>query len=317
MLKRIRVGQLRIGMYVTEIDLQRPQGQFVPFLIRNRRDLEKLIAACAISALIDTSRGIDAGNCDVTELSNLERFDQDIRTRFSAHEISDAKATIAVAAPMISELLATARNSTVDLSYATRAVSELMTSSFANAAALVSLARLKKRDEATFLHSLSVSMLMMTFGRSLGLDKDCVRDLGVGGLVHDIGKVKIPNEILNKSGTLSDEEYTIIKCHAEVGYKLLSKTDNVTHDVLDICRYHHERIDGTGYPHGLSGEAIPFVARIAAICDVYDALTTIRSYKPAWSQQRAVEWMISSTGQFDRTLLKSFVSGVVLKGAIG
>jgi putative nucleotidyltransferase with HDIG domain len=305
-------------MFVEEIESDKCARPHARFMISGPKDLQRVMGSRTMSAIIDTSKGLDIQHPGVAlSPSDPARFEHELHSRFSAKEVAEARATVAIVAPMITEMLAPARTSTLDLRCASAAVAELMNSATGNVAALISLARLKRADETTFLHSLSVSVLMVTLGRVLGMDEGEVRELGLGGLVHDIGKAAIPADVLNKAGALTADEFAIIKNHAELGYEMLKLVDHIPASVLDICRYHHEKIDGSGYPHHLKSNAIPYNARIAAICDVYDALTTIRPYKTAWTPWQAVDWMMTSKGHFDRALLKTFVSRIVLNGLIG
>ncbi len=179
--------------------------------------------------------------------------------------------------------------------------------------AIIGVSRLKSRDESTYLHSLAVSALMVSFGRALGLSEASVRTLAVGGLLHDIGKMAVPVEILSSRKKLSGEELAIVRSHPARGHEMLREFDDVPPLVLEICLHHHERHDGRGYPFGLKGNGIPFAARLAAICDVYEAMTTIRPYKPAWSSTEAIGVMLQSHGQFDPSLLRRFLS-MILSG---
>ena len=175
-----------------------------------------------------------------------------------------------------------------------------------NPAIFIGVTRLKSKDETTFVHSVSVSGLMMHFGCYLGLDKATVDLLGVSGLLHDIGKVEIPSSILNKADGLNSSEREIINLHPAFGREILSRNDQMPDMVLDVCFNHHERMDGGGYPSGRSGAEISLYARIAAICDVYDAVTSVRPYKKPWTANEALTWMLRREGHFDVQLLKKF-----------
>ena len=156
-----------------------------------------------------------------------------------------------------------------------------------------------ERGTLTLRKSDAVSALMVTFGRSLAMGEDAIRLLGLGGLVHDLGKTALSVDLSRKPGQLTVQELAIIR-----------------EAVLDICLYHHEKFDGSGHQKQLVGRDIPFVARVAAICDVYDALTTVRPYKGRMSQAEAVDLMFRSHGHFDPDLLKTFVSRMIINGAI-
>jgi putative nucleotidyltransferase with HDIG domain len=176
--------------------------------------------------------------------------------------------------------------------------------------ALFSVTRLKRKDEYTYLHSVAVCTLMVNVARHLDLDDEMVRDLGLAGLLHDIGKMGIAEEVLNKPGRLTDEEFALMKTHPEYGYQLLCAAPDMRDIALDVCRHHHEKMDGTGYPFGMDGAQISLAARLGAICDVYDALTSDRPYKNAWSPAESVGAMWSWKGHFDPGLLFSFMRSI-------
>lgn len=173
--------------------------------------------------------------------------------------------------------------------------------------ALLSVIRLKSRDEYTYAHSVAVCTLMVNVARHIGLDDATVRDFGQAGLLHDIGKMGVPEVVLNKPGRLTDDEFALMKAHPEHAYMMLKDVPGMTDIALDVCRHHHEKMDGSGYPFGHAGEAITVAARLGAICDVYDALTSDRVYKDAWTPPEAIKAMWSWKGHFDRRLLFSFM----------
>ena len=129
----------------------------------------------------------------------------------------------------------------------------------------------------------------------MGLPTDALRRLAVAGLLHDIGKLQIPADILRKPGPLTDEEYRTIQTHPQAGADLLAHLGSFDEEI-PIVLAHHERLDGHGYPHGLTGEQIPLEARILSICDVFDALTKARPYREAWTRDRALELIAKETG---------------------
>lgn len=179
-----------------------------------------------------------------------------------------------------------------------------------DARALINLVRLKEKDEYTYLHSVSVGALMMNFGRHLGLDEAVVQDLGVAGLLHDVGKVAVSDTILNKTGRLSDHEMHSVRGHPLAGHNLLESSAGVPEAALEVCLRHHEKLDGRGYPGGLRGEAISLFARMGAICDVYDAVTSERPYKAAWTPCDALTEMEGWEGHFDAALLARFADSL-------
>ncbi|MGO4569534.1 HD-GYP domain-containing protein [Rhizobium sp. 2YAF20] len=320
MRKRIQVNQLRVGMFVEDVELggHSTASQFNPFLVSSATEIRRITASHVMSVVIDIAKGVDVDRA-VPSLAQDHQagFNGRLLTVFSASEISQARRAIGEIGPHLQQVLADARiRSSFANDSAGSAVERIMATTFENAGALIAVAKLKEKDEVTFLHSLAVSALMVTFGRSLGHCEDDVRLLGLGGLVHDLGKVLLPETILTKTGKLSAEEMELVRGHPERGYKMVAAAGEVPAQVLDVCRYHHEKIDGSGYPGRLLGRKIPYVARLAAICDVYEALTTIRPYKRAFSQAEAIKMMMNSPGHFDGKLLSAFVSKMVISGTL-
>jgi putative nucleotidyltransferase with HDIG domain len=171
---------------------------------------------------------------------------------------------------------------------------------------------LHDHDPTTLLHSRRVAQLAIEVGEQLGLPTDTLRRLAVAGLLHDIGKLQIPEHILRKPGPLTDDEYRTVQTHPGAGADLLAHLGSFDEEV-PIVRAHHERVDGRGYPHGVAGGRIPLEARILAICDVYDALTSARPYREAWPQERALELIAKETGTaFDRACTSALL--VVVAG---
>ncbi len=319
MKKRIRLHQLRTGMLVTEMEWDGSAGAApeLPFLISSRKDVDRLMRAEVISVVIDPSRGADVGGGGHAGGLSHAQFETDLLSKFSAKDIESARQTIEETAPHVRSLLSDVRmGETVKLEGASKTVDSLMAAAGRHSAALIGLSRLKEKDQVTFLHSLAVSALMIDFGRALKLDEETIHLLGVGGLLHDFGKMLLPKALLTKRDTLSEAERQMVRTHPLRGYELLKRAEDMPQTVLDICLYHHEQFDGTGYPRGLQGTDIPRPARIAAVCDVYEAMTTIRPYKRAWTQSEAIGFMLDSPGHFDPELLQQFVARMVVGGVL-
>lgn len=179
-----------------------------------------------------------------------------------------------------------------------------------DAKALINLVRLKEKDEYTYLHSVAVCALMINFARHLELDPQEVEDLGVAGLLHDVGKVAVSDAILNKPGVLSKGEMQSVRTHPVAGHRLLANSAGAPDLALELCLRHHEKIDGSGYPGGLKGDELSLAARMGAICDVYDAVTSNRPYKRAWTPCEALTEMKKWKGHFDSALLDRFADSV-------
>ncbi len=189
-------------------------------------------------------------------------------------------------------------------------VGEIASSLARNPSAFVSLARLKTKDDYTYMHSVAVCGLMVALARHMGLPDDQVREAGLAGLLHDVGKMQMPLDVLNKPGSLTDAEFAVMRSHPERGFELLKDGAKVPAVALDVCLHHHEKIDGTGYPHKLAGEQISLMARMGAVCDVYDAITSTRPYKAAWDPAGSLQRMAQWKGQFDPVIFQAFVKSV-------
>ncbi|MCD4650695.1 MAG: HD-GYP domain-containing protein, partial [Candidatus Cloacimonetes bacterium] len=185
---------------------------------------------------------------------------------------------------------------------------QLVESMVRNPQALLSMVNLKKLDEYTFNHSINVTTLAVSIARQLGVSKDGMRQIGIGSLLHDVGKARIPLEIINKPGKLSNEEFAIIKKHPVFGSDICLEEKIDDDVVMDIVRHHHESYSGGGYPDRLDKTTISKYAAIAAISDVYDALTTARSYKKRFSPPEAIRIINNMANEkFDRRLVNHFI----------
>lgn len=190
-------------------------------------------------------------------------------------------------------------------------VEEITESIARNPGALISLARLKTADDYTYMHSVAVCAMMVALARQMGLDEAQTRSLGLAGLMHDLGKAVMPMDVLNKPGKLSQAEFDIIKSHPVEGHKMLLTGRSPDPIVLDVCLHHHEKTDGSGYPNGLKNDEISLFAKMGAVCDVYDAITSNRPYKSGWdpaeSLRKMAEW---ANGHFDPKVFQAFVKSM-------
>ncbi len=223
-------------------------------------------------------------------------------------EVERATKLRARSAQAMRELFGEARlGKAIDTGACSTLVNEVAESIDRNPDAFRSLARLKNADEYTYMHSVTVCALMVSLGRELGMNESECREAGLAGMLHDLGKALMPQDVLNKPGKLTNEEFDIIKQHPVKGYELLKQARDIPAGVSDVCLHHHERYDGTGYPDKLAGEGITLLARMGAICDVYDAVTSNRPYKAGWDPAYAITQMASWKGHFDSQIFKSFI----------
>ena len=322
MIKRIAVTQLRLGMHVHEFCGSWMDHPFwrSKFTLRKQSDLQRILDGGVKDLWIDTAKGADV-------VGGIDRAQVDATVERAL--ISAASATVGRAAraqtgdeydraativrrtvPRISALFEDSRlGRAVQCADFKSMVEEISESVHRHPSALISVARLKQRDTYTYMHSVAVCALMLALGRQLGLRGDALMDAGLAGMMHDLGKVAIPLEVLNKPGKLTNAEFDLMKTHPERGHELLA-AGHAGAAVLDVCLHHHEKIDGSGYPYGLGGEDISLLARMGAVCDVYDAVTSVRPYKDGWDPGEALRRMAQWTGHFDPTVFQAFVKTV-------
>jgi putative nucleotidyltransferase with HDIG domain len=199
----------------------------------------------------------------------------------------------------------------ISINHAGEIVQEISYSVMRNPNALISLARIKTTDNYTYMHSVAVCALMVALSHHLNLDDEQTHEAGLAGLLHDLGKAMMPVDVLLKPGKLTAEEFEIMKSHPQEGHRLLSESGFVGEIPLDVILHHHERIDGSGYPFGLAGNEISLFAKMGAVCDVYDAITSNRPYKAGWEPVESIQRMTEWCGaQYDKDVFQAFVSSV-------
>lgn len=317
MLKKISVDDLRLGMHLHEVCgawLDHPFWK-TKFVLRDLVDLRKLQASGVREVVIDVARGRDvdlpaAPAARVETIAAPALRDPGPRVGLD-EELVRATTLFNESRQAVVSLFNEARlGKAIDAERCLPLVDEIASSIGRNPGAFVSLARLKTHDDYTYLHSMAVCALMVALGRQLGIGETEVREVGLAGLLHDMGKAMMPLEVLNKPGKLTDAEYDIMKTHPERGHELLLEGHGVGAPTLDVALHHHERPDGRGYPHGLAGDALSRVARMGAVCDVYDAITSNRPYKDGWDPADSIAKMASWKDQFDPAILQAFVKSL-------
>ena len=191
----------------------------------------------------------------------------------------------------------------------TNVTNELITSLYADDNILLKMHQLQSYDDYTYKHCLRVAMMSVTIGKSLGLPRNKMHDLCEAALLHDLGKRTIDVDIIRKPGRLTDDEFAAIKKHPQNGYLLLRKNGGYSEEVMNAVLMHHEKYDGTGYPLGLKGDQITYLARIITVADVYDALTSNRPYRQPWDVAEAEEFMMGGANtHFDYDIIMAFLN---------
>jgi len=320
MLKKIPVARLKPGMFVHELCGDWMSHPFWRAKFKLKEDDLRRIAEAGIQHVyIDTRRGLDDQDAVAVQevraevereiVAAMQAPEAQIIRVSAVEEMGRARKVHDQAHRVVRTMMSDVRlGKAVSLEDAEPVVEAITGSVLRNSSALLGLIGIKNKDDYTFLHSVSVCTLMIAFGRSLGLEGELLRQGGIGGLLHDLGKMKVPDAVLNKPGRLTDAEFELIKKHPEDGHAVLLETAGIGPVPLDITLHHHERIDGSGYPHRLSGDAISTMARMAAVVDVYDAITADRCYHKGMPAAEALrkmwEW---SSAHFDQKLLQAFM----------
>ncbi len=326
MIKKIQAEQVRLGMYIHEINgnwLELPFWR-TSFKLDNEKDLDKLLTCRCDEIWIDTSKGMDILGAEETIDSPtdppvnpiIEEAPRPVKKKIVpvslAEELDSAKKIHTSAKTIVKTMFNDVRmGNAFEIEEATALVEEVNQSIERNPNALLSLVRLKNADEYTYLHSVAVCMLMVALAKQLHLSEDQIRQAGLAGLLHDVGKMAVPSGVLNKVDKLTDDEFNVIKQHPQRGWEILKSCYQVSDIALDVCLHHHERIDGRGYPDKISGEALTLFARMGSVCDVYDAISSDRCYKKAWGPAESIHKMASwQAGHFDETVFHAFVKTI-------
>lgn len=333
MLKRIGVHQLVIGMHIHEFCGSWMEHPFwrTGFVLTDPKDLEAILDSSIREIWINVSEGLDVpeGATAVTEEQaqrqvvkalnsahqSCARPVQPVRNRTpvdAAQEIKRAaRICLQAKAAVVSMFEEVRMGNAVDTGGAQELVEEISDSVIRNPGAIISLARLKTADDYTYMHSLAVCAMMVALARQLTLDDTATRSCGLAGLLHDVGKMTVPKSVLNKPGKLTETEFAMMKTHPAQGHEILLRSDCMDDVALDVVLHHHEKVDGSGYPKGLTTDKISLFSKMGSVCDVYDAITSNRPYKAGWdpaeSMRKMAEW---TNGHFDLRVFQCFVKSV-------
>jgi putative nucleotidyltransferase with HDIG domain len=324
MLKKITVGQVKLGMHIQEFCGSWMDHPFwrENFVLKDPADL-KAIQTCGIKEIwIDVHKGIDVEIPGQTKLETEANVDAAL-VQIAAPKEPPPKVSMAEEVRRATKICANSKKAVVSMFQEVRMgkaidheaagalVEEITDSVVRNPGALISLARLKSADDYTYMHSVAVCALMVALARQLGIDEKTTREVGMAGLLHDLGKAVMPMEVLNKPGKLTDAEFRIMKSHPAEGHRMLVEGGAVGEIPLDVVLHHHEKVDGSGYPKGLKGDEISLFAKMGAVCDVYDAITSNRPYKAGWDPAESIRKMTEwSAGHFDQRVFQAFVKSV-------
>lgn len=324
MIKQIRTDQLKPGMFIHDLNCGWLDHSFMSstFKVRDQATVDKILELGIRELYIDTVKGADVREArPQTEVNaDLERRLQEIAQKpVEKPVVADLKNEAVRARRLHAEANKVVRQVLDDIRFGQKIqidrveplIDSMMESVFRNQNALLPLARLKKLDDYTFEHSVGVSALLIVFGRVMKLPKETIKELALGGLLHDIGKIQIPDSIIDKPGKLTDDEYLLIQSHVSAGTKLLENAPGISDVVRKVVGEHHERIDGSGYPNRLVGKQISLYGQMAAIVDVYDAITSEKVYNHGMPATQALKKLLEwSKHHFDPQLVQAFIRAV-------
>jgi len=321
MIKRIPVSALKVGMYISDLN-----NDWIPHnqtrkkgVIRREETIEKIRLMGVKHVYIDASKGLDcqdaepAAEVDQRNEAGLERAGEltpALRSQIDlADEMAKAQRVHAQAQGLVSEFMHHMKMGTaIEVAPIHQLADELQCSVLRNANALSCLGRIREKDNYLLEHSVNLSVLMSLFGSHRELSRDVLHQTIVGALLHDIGKILTPDEILHKPGRLTTEEFEVMKMHARYSRDILASTEGIGEIALLTAAQHHEKLDGTGYPEGLKGPEISEYGRMVAITDVYDAITADRVYHkgitPTQGLKKLLEW---SGDHLDPVLVQEFI----------
>lgn len=314
-LVQISVNDLSIGMYVAELDRPWLGTPFLlqGFVISSQDEIQTLQELCQHVFVEVEKQTFHAAPSHATG-KRMKRPEPAQRVKWTREvpikkEVSKAQGSFAEARKIADTVLTSIQlGQDFDVAQVKQVVSDCVDSILRNEDALLWLMQIKSKDNYTAEHCMNVGIMSAAFGKHLGHPRFELEQLGLCGMLHDIGKVKVPNEILNKPGKLTPEEFSEMRNHALYGRNILMARQDVYTGAVDVAYGHHERLNGRGYPRGVSAEKIPYFAKVVAIVDTYDAITSNRIYDGSRSANKAME--ILSEGKethFDAELVEEFI----------
>ena len=329
MTRRVRPDEVEMGMYVEGFTGSWFAHPFwrAKFIVDDPKTLARVRQSAVDYVIVDEVRSVGRGPSNDSPAQALNKTPSfrasqgqprvwPKRVAFSPVErnktdLQRAKALVTRSKKQMRETFADLRlGRAIRFDRVSEVVTDVVDSVDENPEALLKVVGLKKKSEYTYMHSVAVCALMVNVARHLGKPLSETRKYGLAGLLHDLGKVGIPEEILNDEGSLTDAQFQEVRKHPQFGHTIIAALPDMPAQALDVCLHHHERMDGRGYPEGLAGHEISEVARLGAICDVYDALTSDRGYKQAWTPSEALASMWATEGHFDRWLLFAFMQSI-------
>ncbi|WP_394202723.1 HD-GYP domain-containing protein [Shewanella waksmanii] len=306
-LMRIPVPRLQVGMFVTAVDKRGPVSVSNAGQIRSQESIDKLSKSGIQYVWVDAERSDE--RCGLKKATPLPTKPAVKKTVNREQSQLKAKKLLVEAKGLVKKVLSeTFEGKAVEVEPFEALADNMIESVLDDTDALKCVSALRTKDAYLLEHSINVAFLLITFGKYLKLEKNILRQMAIGGILHDIGKIKVNDEILNKPGRLTPEEFEHMKLHQVYAAEIMAETTGLSQISKDVCLMHHEKLDGKGYPHGLKGDEIPLHGRMSCIVDIFDALTATRCYKEAMSPAAAFKVLLSLTPfHLDEKLVYEFI----------
>ncbi|WP_028116622.1 HD-GYP domain-containing protein [Ferrimonas senticii] len=315
MIQTIPLRQLTIGMYIVEIPGHPQLSVRQQGVIRSPQVLRLLQQQGVASVMVDFDRSSatlhpQPGTNNQSQATSVTKTNA---ANFS-EELPRAQKLYNQARKLQQRTMENLLHGDgIDLQAIDKTAEAFIDSIFRNADALGCLRLLRDKDEYLLEHSIGVTILMVMFAKHLQISGQQLHDLCVGALLHDVGKIRVPDKVLQKPGKLSDAEFVIMKSHAMYSREIMNQTEGLSPIAREVAAQHHEKLDGSGYPMGLKGDQISHYGRMIAICDIYDALTADRVYRPGMLPIQALKILASmAPHHLDEQLLRQFIHCVGL-----
>ncbi len=311
--QKIAIKDIKLGMFVVAITKQKGDIDFKSGVVSSESTRRSLQSMGVLEVRIDLSRSKHQQEVLIdnpeSNLASEEQVQEVLTSTEKTESRKRAQKLYAEAKILQTKLLDALKNGeVVDIAPLEEMADEMIDSIFKNPDAMVFLYRIREKDTYLMEHSLNVGMLLANFGRFLKLSRQTIKELLVGGLLHDTGKIMVPDEILHKPGRLTADEFSIMKRHVEYSMQFLDKSEGISKIMRIVAANHHERLDGLGYPRGLKGLELCLASRMSTIVDVFDALTADRCYKKGMQATQAFRILLQGCGtQFDEKLVKKFI----------
>ncbi|MCE9787540.1 HD-GYP domain-containing protein [Shewanella chilikensis] len=306
-LLKLPVTRLGIGMYVSAIENNGRLAVANAGQIRSRQAITKLSNSGIRFVWIDVERSSDScGLKKQRPVCNHHPRKTSVNPELARGQ---AKQLLTEAKGLVRKVLSeTFEGKAIEVEPFAALADNMIESVMLDSDAMKCISALRSKDAYLLEHSVNVAFLLITFGRYLKLDREMLRQLAIGGILHDIGKIKVDNKILHKPGKLTPEEFEHMKLHQAYAIEIMEQAKGLSQVSKDVCLMHHEKLDGRGYPRGLTGDALPLHGRMSCIVDIYDALTATRCYKEAMSPAAAFKILLSLTPfHLDESLVYEFI----------